>query len=109
MCCEDIIDWLHEVMRQTCKKQCIEAGKPTQSEKEWETCINPPKPMLSTYKYCATNFDHPVEISFCKKDMCDLCCVASSAMLKRTLSDESINACHDRCLEKFSDHKDIIF
>lgn len=109
MCCEDIIDWLHPTMRQTCRKECTEAGLPTNSQKEWEVCINPPKPMESTYKYCDTILEHPVEISFCKKDMCDLCCVSSQAMVKKVLSEESIHACHNKCLEKFSDHMDIIY
>ena len=109
MCCEEVIDWLHNVMRLTCVKQCNEIAKPTDSRKEWEPCINPPTPVSSTYQYCDTNFENSVEKSFCKRDMCDLCCVSAQAMKRRVLSDESIHDCHVKCLGKFFDHHDVIF
>ena len=93
--------------RFTCTKQCNDLSAPTAKEDPWKVCIDSPKPTISMYEYCESNFEEKKQRERCKVDACRLCCTNTISMEGVFISESGIQDCHKTCLSNFMDTSDI--
>lgn len=62
-------------------------------------CINGYDTTANIYNYCSTKmqgYDASI-LSYCKLDMCNLCCVTIDNIKKKSYSFSNVKSCYEQC------------
>jgi hypothetical protein len=69
------------------------------NEEYMGVCINGDDTQSNIYNFCSTKmqgYDMTI-MSYCKLDMCNLCCVTMDNMKKKSYSFNNVKSCYDKC------------
>ena len=88
-----------------CKKGCFRASISVENNKEYKNvCITSPNNVQNIYNFCNDKMAsfNPVLLSFCKLDMCNLCCVAMDTIKNKNYSVPNLKACFKDCSKNYN-------
>lgn len=92
-----------------CKKTCYRSLLAEDTNAEYKnTCINSENPVQNIYAYCSDRMKgyDPSLITYCKLDMCNLCCVTMDPMKRKNYSFDNLKKCFKDCSGKFNNDED---
>ena len=88
-----------------CKKGCFRGSISVENNKEYKNvCITSPNNVQNIYNYCDDKMTSykPIMMSYCKLDMCNLCCVAMDTIKNKNYSVPNMKACFKDCSKNYN-------
>merc|ERR1712032_388124 len=104
-CCDKSVEPNSKNVNHMCKKGCFRASISVENNKEYKNvCITSPNNIQNIYNFCNDKFDtfNPNMMSYCKLDMCNLCCVGMDTIKNKNYSVPNLKACFKDCAQNWN-------
>lgn len=104
-CCEKSIAAGNKNVIHMCKKGCFRGSISAENNKEYKNvCITTPNHVQNIYNFCENKMEtyKPLMMSYCKLDMCNLCCVAMDTIKNKNYSVPNMKMCFKDCAKQFN-------